>query len=481
MIASAAWLWVCWGQRLSLSMAILFLALSSFNAMALQSGVSLETKMKVPFTGDLEDLKRRRLIRVLVPPSQTFFFVDKGQMQGIWAEVARDFEKWVNNREKTSGRNAIAIAMIPTPRDQILSAVQEGRGDIAMANLTITEARQEIVDFGKPVYSGVQELLITSSDTNPLTSVRNLGGMEIHVRRSSSYFESLTALSELPELSQNPIEIVEVDETIEDEELLEMVNAAMIPATIIDSHKFDFWRQLFGDLVAHTDLLLRENANIAWAVRKNNPDLKALIDDYMDQYRKGTLLGNILFKRYLENVEWIKRVEKSQTRESLDKLEPLIRRYSEQYQIDWLIVAALAFQESRFDQNARNPSGATGVMQIKPSTSSDPNVGIKNINELENNVHAGIKYLRFIADRYFGDPEVDDYNRILMALASYNAGPNGIARVRKKSSNPNIWFEALEDDVASSIGMEPVRYVSNILRYYVLFKGLVRPSQPERR
>ena len=139
-------------------------------------------------------------------------------------------------------------------------------------------------------------------------------------------------------------------------------------------------------------------------------------------------------------------------------------------------MAALAFQESKFDQSAKSRAGAVGIMQIKPSTAKDPNIGIADISGVEDNIHAGTKYLRFIADQYFDDTDLKETDRIYMALASYNAGPNGIAKVRKGSDEPGKWFEGLEHDVASSIGMEPVHYVSNVFRYYLTLKGIAEKA-----
>jgi membrane-bound lytic murein transglycosylase MltF len=296
--------------------------------------------------------------------------------------------------------------------------------------------------------------------------------MEIHVRKSSSYFESLTRLNQ-SELADEPIKIVEADETLEDEELLEMVNADLIPAIVMDSHKLDFWRRVYPDIKVQDDVPVREGGEIAWAMRKNSPQLMELVNSYVDVAAEGTSIGNTMLRRYRDSTKWLKNIKAPEYSERLAHLRMLFEKYGEEYQIDWLILAALAFQESKFDQSARSRSGAVGIMQIKPSTARDPNVGIADVSDLESNIHAATKYVRFIADEYFGDNDTDDFNRILMAVASYNAGPNGIAKVRKKSDQPDIWFDALENDVARSVGMEPVNYVSNVYRYYLTLKGIV--------
>ena len=124
----------------------------------------------------------------------------------------------------------------------------------------------------------------------------------------------------------------------------------------------------------------------------------------------------------------------------------------------------------------RSPAGAVGVMQILPATAADANVGIRDISSRENNVHAGVKYLRFLRDRYFSDAGIEPMDRVLLSLAAYNAGPRNIARARNKATqmgfDPNRWFGHVEVAAANSISREPVTYVRNIYKYYVVFSQL---------
>ena len=138
------------------------------------------------------------------------------------------------------------------------------------------------------------------------------------------------------------------------------------------------------------------------------------------------------------------------------------------------MLAALGYQESGLDQSVRSGAGAIGVMQLLQSTAEDKNVGIANIQELEANIHAGSKYLRFLRDRYFADPGVNDINKTLLTFASYNAGPAKVAKLRKQAAerglDPNTWFGNVEIISAEVIGHETTNYVSNIYKYYVAYK-----------
>jgi membrane-bound lytic murein transglycosylase MltF len=157
------------------------------------------------------------------------------------------------------------------------------------------------------------------------------------------------------------------------------------------------------------------------------------------------------------------------------------REYGERYDLDWLLLAAQGYQESRLNQDLRSPAGAVGVMQLLPSTAADPNVGIPNIEDLENNIHAGAKYLAFLRDRYFSDEAIDSLNQQLLSLAAYNAGPARVARLRREAADegldPNVWFRNVELIAARRIGRETVRYVNNIFKYYVAYSRVEEHQQ----
>jgi membrane-bound lytic murein transglycosylase MltF len=188
-------------------------------------------------------------------------------------------------------------------------------------------------------------------------------------------------------------------------------------------------------------------------------------------------MGNILFKRYLKSTKWVRNSLSDEEFQRFKDAVQFFKKYAGKYDFDWLVVAALAYQESRIDQSKRSPAGAIGVMQLLPSTAADPNVGIHNIEKIENNIHAGVKYLRFMIDRYYAKEPMDSLNKLLFAFASYNAGPAKVAKLRKEAGemglNPNIWFRNVEIVAAKRIGRETVQYVSNIYKYYVAYRLIV--------
>ncbi|MAA98747.1 MAG: hypothetical protein CMN86_10700 [Stappia sp.] len=192
----------------------------------------------------------------------------------------------------------------------------------------------------------------------------------------------------------------------------------------------------------------------------------------------------MILKRYLKDTTYLEKLDDPEHVRRYEAVRELFARHGGSYDIDWLLVSAQSFQESRWDQSVRSRAGAVGLMQIKPSTAADPNVGIKGVAENpDRNVEAGVKYLRFLADSYFQDLADDPVNQAFFALAAYNAGPSRFARLRKeaetKGYDPDEWFGNVEWIVRARVSREPVRYVGNIYKYYVAFAEDARHEKAE--
>jgi membrane-bound lytic murein transglycosylase MltF len=433
------------------------------------------------WTGDYDGMVERRLVRMLVVYSKTFYFIDKGTQRGATYELGMLLEKALNAGRKERAR-PIRVVFIPTSRDQLLPALTAGRGDLAAGNLTITPERLDLVDFSAPLGGDVSEILVTATGASAPASAEGLSGAEVHVRRSSSYYSSLVALnSRLKQARKPPVRIVPADENLEDEDILEMVNAKLIPATVVDSHIATFWQQIFPDIALHPDVRLREGGEIAWAIRKGSPQLKKVVDEFVRKNRRGSATANDILNRYLKSTKWVKNATAEAEMKRFRELADLFRKYAGQYGFEWLLVVAQAYQESGLDQSTRSPVGAVGVMQVMPATAKDPNVNIANIHQTEPNIHAGVKYLRFLVNEYFDEPGIDAVNRHLFAFASYNAGPNRIQRLRQQAAaeglDPDKWFNNVEVVVAREVGRETVQYVSNIYKYYLAYKLAVERTR----
>ena len=275
------------------------------------------------------------------------------------------------------------------------------------------------------------------------------------------------------EQGQPEIPVVAADERLEDYDLLEMVNVGLIPAVVVDSHKLSLWSQVYEEIEVHKDLAVHRGGEIAWAVRKESPELRKVLNGFVGKIKKGTLLGNVLIKRYLGTTRWIDNVGAGDARKRFRETVGYIKTYADRYAFDWLMIAAQGYQESKLDQSKRSHVGAIGVMQVMPTTAADPNVGIRGIERTEPNVHAGVKYLRFLKDRYFSDPEISLLDQTLLSFAAYNAGPGNIAKARARAKkmglDANRWFGHVEIAAARTISREPVVYVRNVYKYYVAY------------
>ncbi|GAA3095840.1 lytic transglycosylase F [Rhizobium viscosum] len=427
---------------------------------------------------DFDAMKERRIVRVLVPYSKTIYFVDKGRQFGTAVAFGLELEKSLN-KDRKKQIDHIHIVFVPMPRDRLLGALNEGYGDIVMANLTITDARMKEVDFTDPFYANAKEVLVAAPDSPVVASLDELSGKSVAVRASSSYYEHLLARNkELSAAGKPEIGVHVMDESLEDEDLMEMVNAGLLPFTVVDVYKADIWLHVFPDMKVRHDIVLASEGKIAWAIRKDSPELKAELNAFVTTHKIGTTFGNMLRNTYFKQDKIVKRAYAPDDVARFQTLIEIFRKYGGSYSFDYLMLMAQGYQESQLDQSRRSPRGAVGVMQMLPSTARDKAIGISGIDkDADRNVEAGAKYLRHLMDTYIDDEGLDAKDRQLFAFAAYNAGPGNLRKFRDKAKtmglDPNVWFGNVENAAAEIVGRETVQYVSNIYKYYVAYSLLV--------
>lgn len=441
----------------------------------------LDAHMTESYTDDLPGLLERKYIRVLTTLNRTNFFISDGRLVGYEYSLLKNYEKYLNKQIRKS-KLKIVLEFIPVARDELIPKLVDGYGDIAAAGLTITEKRKEKVDFTRPYLTDVNEIVVNGKDKVKIRTLDDLSGKKVYVRKSSSYYQSLSDLNErLRKNGKDRIDIIELDEELETESILEMVNSGAIHITISDSHIAKVWSKILKNIHLHEDIILRKGSNIAWMVRENNPELQASLNAFLKTHKKGTFLGNIYFNRYFKKVDKLKDPTEIEKWKKVKQYKDIIQKYADKYDFDWLLILALAFQESGLDHSSKSHAGAVGLMQVLPSTARDKIVGIEDITTVENNVHAGVKYLSFLRDYYFSEEHIRPRDRIRFSLASYNAGPAKIERARnlaeKMGLNRDRWFRNVEIAVLRIVGQETVRYVSNINKYYVLYQTLLEQEK----
>ena len=432
------------------------------------------------WTGDFDGMVKRRRVRILTPYSRTYYFIDKGVPRGIANDVAVMLEKKLNEQLKTTNANKLYIVVIPTSRDQLLSSLLEGRGDLIVAGVTITPEREKLVDFTLPTKPQVQEIVVTGPGAPPLATVDDLSGQEVAVRGHSVQFESLERLNEtFKREGKRPVKIRKLPDLLEDEDILEMTNAGLLKVSVVNDFYAEFWKQILPDITVHPEIVVRDDGALAWAARKNSPQLIATLNPIVKSIAEGTLFGNMVLRKYLQDTRTVKSATSEAQIRKFNDLTAMFRKYAGKYEMDYLLMMAQGYQESQLDQSVRSKVGAIGVMQVMPATGKELAVG--DISQIDPNIEAGVKYMRFMIDQYFKDESMDNLNKALFAFASYNAGPNRIQRLRKEAAarglDPNVWFNNVERVVAEKVGRETVTYVSNIFKYYIGYQLVMQEME----
>ena len=423
--------------------------------------------LETTFTGDLDEIVKRRLIRAGVVFNRTQYFIDRGVQRGISYESITLFDEQLNKRLKT-GPLKVHAAFVPMSRDQLFPALAAGKVDFVAAALTITPERRKLVDFSTPTRTDVSEIVVTAPDVQGPMSVEDLSGREVFVRKSSSYYESLQQLNQsLASQGKAPVTIKDAPDALEDDDILEMVNAGLVDITIVDDFVAELWQKVFTNVHLHPEVAVRTGGEIGIGVRKNNPKLLNAANAWIKEYGPQTAFGNTMDRRYLESTKFVKNAAAERERKKLLELVKLFETYGDKYQVDYLLMAAQGYQESQLDQSAKSHVGAIGVMQVMPATGQDMNVG--DITRVQPNIHAGVKYFRFMMDEFYKDEPMTELNKGLMTLASYNAGPGRMRQLRREAArrglDPNVWFGNVERIASERIGRETVQYVSNIYKY----------------
>ncbi len=427
-----------------------------------------------PWTGDLDGMIERGEIRVLTTFTLGSYFIDRARPRGVVAEGAELLEEFAKARIGEKAKR-LKVVVIPVRRDQLIPFLVQGYGDLASANLWITERRLEQVDFSVPFTGEAIEYLVTGPTAPEITNLDDLSGKQVFILGETSYFDTLTGLNERFHAEKRPlIEIRTVDPRLETEDILEMVHAGLLPMTVANDSRTELWKKVLDQINVREDIVLRDDGEIAIALRKNSPQLKEVVDNFAREHQAKTAIINTIVKRYQDNIKWVKPALERDPFRRLQEVSGLFKKYGEKYDFDWVLLASFGYQESGLRQNARSRKGAVGIMQVLPSTAGDRAVRIKNIHNMENNIHAGTKYLSVLRDRYFDDEALDPLQRMLFTMAGYNAGPNRINRLRKAAAerglDSNRWFNNVENVVAAKVGREPVKYVGNIYKYYVAYK-----------
>ena len=434
-------------------------------------------------TGDLDEMLKERRIRALVVINPIGFFYSNGKPKGMTYETLEQLQTYVNKKLIT-GTFDVKITFIPLRPDELGPALAEGIGDVIAQGVVSMPGRHRNFAFTLPTKSDVTHIVITGKELANARSFDDLVGIDINANPLTVAYDRLTKINEeRAKGGKSALSVKAADRNLLEDDLVEMVNGGLIPATAAMQHRAGLWAQVLPNIKLHPQMMVTNDGELAWVVRKNNPKLKKLLDEFIEKHGEGTTFGNILLRRYLKNTKWVKNSTSAQEMKKFSEYVAYFKKYASQYSFDYLMLIAQGYQESLLDQGKKSPTGAVGIMQVIPKYASAAPINVPDVSKADKNILAGVRMLNNIVTNYFEDPAIDEVNRTLFTFASYNAGPNRIVRLRKQAAkeglNANKWFGNVELEVARDIGEETVVYVDNIYKYYVAYK-LAAERQAER-
>jgi membrane-bound lytic murein transglycosylase F len=412
-----------------------------------------------------QGIRERRRLRVLMRNNAASYFLYRGELQGFEYELAKAF---------ADAHRLRLEVVVPSSQQSLLDALRAGDADLAAGYLEpYDDAARDGIAFSRPYHFAARHLVVRDDDE--LDGIEDLHGRTVTVRRSSPYWQDLVDLQR----QGVRLHIDIAAEDVETEELIAAVARGAVGATMADGHLLDI--ELARGLAVRSGVQLSENRAHAVAIRAGEDELLDELNAFIKQAYRGVVY-NILRKKYFSNPQHVAdlAVRGAAADGGLSPYDEITRHYAEQYGFDWRLITAQMYQESRFDPEARSFAGAFGLMQVMPKTARF--MGFDDIDDAETGIHAGIKYLDWVRNRF--EPELGFNDRLWFSLAAYNAGHGHVqdARrlARKKGWNGDRWFDNVEKAMlllsrkqyASKArhgyvrGTEPVSYVRDIRQRY---------------
>ncbi len=381
--------------------------------------------------------------------------------------------------------------------NEMIPELIEETGAFIGASMTITPSRKEQVKFSDG-YLTIQQHIIVNRKNWKIKNIRDLAGKEVYIRQGTSYQE------QLEQIKKSGVDItIKTLEDISTQELIADVADGKIDITIADTNIALLNRRYYPNIIITGTI--NEKEPLGWAVAPNAPGLLNSINSFFAKIKNDGTFDKI-YNRYYSDVESFDyvdlRVYHIRLNTRLPKYKKIIMTAAERNGFDWRLIAAQAYQESHFDSEAKSYAGACGLMQLTRSTAKS--LGVEDITDPEQNINAGVNYLKNLYSLF---DMVEGEDRMYVALAAYNVGQGHIYDARrlakKMGLDPHKWhsmeitlpllqksefYKASDVKYGYCRGTEPIQYIKQIMKYYDIlkqqgveyeYKGLVLNEEKE--
>ncbi len=427
------------------------------------------------FTGDFDQIRKRRVLRVLLRNNAASYFLYRGELMGFEYELAREFADYHGLRLEV---------VVPPSYHELTTWLLEGKADIAMGFLEPDDLQRRLgIDYSDPYHYARQHIVVHKDDN--AISLADLDDQTISVRSRSHYWKSLSHLQN----GGAGFNLRATDDDVETEYLIQQVAHGKYKATMADEHLLDI--ELAKSIPVRSAHTLESEVPHSIALRKRNPELKQALNEFVKRMYKSEFY-NLIYWEYFKNRRSVQRLARGRIIDALkgqiSPYDELVRKYSDHYGFDWRLVTAQMYQESKFDPKAKSHIGARGLMQLMPRTAKE--MGVKDINDPASSIRGGIKYLDWLRDRFDADLVISD--RLWFTLAAYNAGAGHVQDARRLAGqlghDPDRWFGHTEQAMlllgkkqyakkaryGYVNGSEPVNYVRDIKQRFEAYVDLSR-------
>jgi membrane-bound lytic murein transglycosylase MltF len=428
---------------------------------------------------DLAEIRKSGELRVLVNQSRHSSGEIKGQVIGVEYHRLRAFEQYLT-RNARDGRS-LRLKIIPKSKEQLLAALHKGEGDLVAPGELLEAHTGSSISASAAIRSNVPLVIVGNRGNRHYRKLEDMAGRTLTLPVGSAAGEALKAVNRrLAERRQPPIQIEWADSSLAVEDVLEMVQAGIYPWTAVEQPIAERWLKVMPRLRIERHLVVGQDSDMSWFVRRDAPMLRASIDRFLADYR-APADQDAAFQRVYRRLYKVRNPLARTDRQRLEKVRQVLQKHARQQDLDWLQLAAVAYKESTLNPAARGASGATGLMQVTPAAARS--VGVGNIHALDSNVQAAARYMARIRREFFASRQIAEEERMAFVLAAYNMGPQRVqglrAEARRRGLNPNRWFFQVERIAMEQVGMGVVTYVNSVNKYYVAYdreRDLLEPQ-----